>query len=457
MAGGKIIRIVGGKNSIECDNWTVYTDEFNASAGGKSQFTADDGIYFGEPKEPELKKGVFVRGWWSSDKEGKNKITEAFLGDKVFFHIETKNIPNGKYIGTMLYDDDLKKIKEEKDNNKGSDKIALGPKGGDDYKYLRYREVKDNKIVITILLEGIFENLIEEEEDKQIELFFACSYDNENAELPLSFNDYLKVSKKINYGGAFLFILTDELLPSGKIVRKVVVPPPAKIFDYFKSNKFEMFGMSPPNPSANISIGEHAFGLNKSQYLSGSSLPNGAPNIKGTPHYIDIKKAKAAGCKIYSTEEIVADLKRLRKQAPTVEAKARLDKVINAVSNIEKEVLIEGNIPADAIKSPAAMRLTKGLRVLNIIGIVITAYELEQATEKSVKQNSIKPIAAETIRQVGGWGSAVAGAKIGGIAGAAIGIETGPGAIITGAIGAIIFGTAGYFGADWIADQIDEN
>lgn len=61
------------------------------------------------------------------------------------------------------------------------------------------------------------------------------------------------------------------------------------------------------------------------------------------------------------------------------------------------------------------------------------------------------------IRRVGGWGSAVAGAKIGGIAGAAIGIETGPGAIITGAIGAIIFGTAGYFGADWIADQIDEN
>lgn len=197
MAGGKIIRIVGGKNSIECDNWTVYTDEFNASAGGKSQFTADDGIHFGEPKEPELKKGVFVKGWWSSDKEGKNKITEAFLGDKVFFHIETKNIPNGEYIGTMLYDDDLKKIKEEKDNNKGSDKIALGPKGGNDYKYLRYMKVKNNKIVITILLGGILENLIEEEEDKQIELFFACSYNNENVELPLSFSDYLKVTRII--------------------------------------------------------------------------------------------------------------------------------------------------------------------------------------------------------------------------------------------------------------------
>ncbi len=38
-----------------------------------------------------------------------------------------------------------------------------------------------------------------------------------------------------------------------------------------------------------------------------------------------------------------------------------------------------------------------------------------------------------------------------------IDIETGPGAILTGAIGGLIFGTAGYFGADWIADFIDEN
>lgn len=47
--------------------------------------------------------------------------------------------------------------------------------------------------------------------------------------------------------------------------------------------------------------------------------------------------------------------------------------------------------------------------------------------------------------------------KIGGAAGAAVGIETGPGAILTGAVGALIFGTAGYFGADWIADYIDPN
>ncbi|WP_421648306.1 hypothetical protein [Klebsiella pneumoniae] len=61
------------------------------------------------------------------------------------------------------------------------------------------------------------------------------------------------------------------------------------------------------------------------------------------------------------------------------------------------------------------------------------------------------------LRQAGGWGMAVAGAKIGTVAGAAVGIETGPGVVLTGLIGGVIFGTAGYFGADWVADHIDEN
>jgi hypothetical protein len=58
------------------------------------------------------------------------------------------------------------------------------------------------------------------------------------------------------------------------------------------------------------------------------------------------------------------------------------------------------------------------------------------------------------IRQVGGWGGTIAGAKISGVVGAAFGIETGPGAILTGAGGAIVFGVAGYFGADWVANKV---
>ena len=80
-----------------------------------------------------------------------------------------------------------------------------------------------------------------------------------------------------------------------------------------------------------------------------------------------------------------------------------------------------------------------------------------RAANRSYEEKSIKPIAAETVRQVGGWGGAAAGAKLGAMAGAALGIETGPGAIITGAVGALIGGGLGYFGADWAADQISPN
>jgi len=88
---------------------------------------------------------------------------------------------------------------------------------------------------------------------------------------------------------------------------------------------------------------------------------------------------------------------------------------------------------------------------------VFTAYDVTKATTQSIEQKSFKPIGAETIRQVGGWGSGVAGMKIGFVAGAALGIETGPGAIVTGAIGAIIIGGLGYWGSDWVADMIHEN
>lgn len=91
------------------------------------------------------------------------------------------------------------------------------------------------------------------------------------------------------------------------------------------------------------------------------------------------------------------------------------------------------------------------------MSIALTAYDLDQATEKSINTGSVKLIAAEVVRQAGGWGGAIAGAKVGVIAGAAVGIESGPGAVITGLIGDIFFGTAGYLGADWVADYIDEN
>ncbi len=123
----------------------------------------------------------------------------------------------------------------------------------------------------------------------------------------------------------------------------------------------------------------------------------------------------------------------------------RIKKLKKAITHIEREVLIEGKVPAAAVRSQSAMVVTRSLRVVQFIGFAMTAYDLGNATVKSVKKESPKPLAAEVIRQVGGWGGAIAGIEIGGIAGAAVGIETGPGAITTGAVGALIFGLEMFF------------
>lgn len=196
-------------------------------------------------------------------------------------------------------------------------------------------------------------------------------------------------------------------------------------------------------------------GSNASPYLSASTLHNGAPNISGRPVYIDVAKAKKAGVVIHSTADIAADLDRLVASNPSL--KPRVDLLKKAISQVEFEVLLQGDVPSGAIKSTSSMRITQGLRVVQFIGFAVTAYDVGVAVDKSVKNQSSKPVMAEAVRQVGGWGGAWMGAKIGGVAGAAVGIETGPGAILTGAVGAVIFGAAGYFGADWIADYIDEN
>ena len=109
-----IIRTTEGEHITEIEKgWTVFTDEFEAYAGQCSHFTAKDGTVHGQPLKDENKKlKYFKDGWWSSDAEGSNRITEAKIGDNVYFNIEMKNIKdlemillelnvNSKYKGTI--------------------------------------------------------------------------------------------------------------------------------------------------------------------------------------------------------------------------------------------------------------------------------------------------------------------------------------------------------------------
>lgn len=208
MAGGKIARIVGGTNSIECETWTVYTDKFTTYAGKGSYFTADGGTIIGKPKDPPPAGHFFVRGWWTDDND--NPIKEASIGDKVKFHLQMQNIPQNdkkRQVKMELRDfEDFSLLYYilgvEADKFKGYDKISIKSydKDGNVYSKENWDIDSQQKVVIKLVLGGeSLIKMISEEHDRDLELYFRASYiDPENRIEVLHFpelgSDYLKVN-----------------------------------------------------------------------------------------------------------------------------------------------------------------------------------------------------------------------------------------------------------------------
>ena len=270
---------------------------------------------------------------------------------------------------------------------------------------------------------------------------------------------------------AFFFIIVEEPGKDGFLVRKIYASNKSPYLEEMKLSELqqlseihpERYGMMPKDFSAPHSIAEHVMGGGKniSQYISTSSIfPGGSPRIEGRDIFIDIQRAQQSGMRLISTEEILVELTKYKEQYPHLSR--RVDKISSYVRDIDREVLIHGEkVPASAIFNKESLRIAqtaaKAGRAIQVVGIVFTAYDIAQASNESIRIGNAKPITAELVRQAGGWGAAWAGFKIGGVVGAALGIETGPGAVISGLVGGIIVGTAGYFGADWVADHIYVN
>lgn len=268
---------------------------------------------------------------------------------------------------------------------------------------------------------------------------------------------------------AFFFVIVEEPGKDGFLVRKIYASGNSPYLRNMQLSPLqslselhpERYGLVPKNPTASISLAEHVLGKNQSPFISTSSIfPQGSPRFDGRSIFIDIQKAQQAGASLISTEDILRDLATYKSQH--LHLAKRIDKISAYVRDIDKEVLVHGKkVPASAIFTPETLKTTKtiaqGARVVQVLGIAFTAYDLTTAGQESIRVGNAKPISAEAIRQAGGWGAAWAGFKVGGAAGAALGIETGPGAVISGLIGGIVVGAAGYFGADWVADHIYEN
>ncbi len=262
----------------------------------------------------------------------------------------------------------------------------------------------------------------------------------------------------------YVFVLADEIDPTrAKVVRRVLVDPrmavdaaraAGKALPLFPSP--ERYGFVPTDPHSAVSLGRHAKGLKPSPFISASKGWFGATRFSGSPFWIDVQAARAAGATIHDTGEILADLDRIVNKTASAASKADLERVKQLVV-ADREVLLKGSVPASAVKGAGRMAATRALQGVQIVGFAMTAVNMAHATEQSIDQGSAKPIVAETVRQVGGWATAWACMKLGAAGGALVGIETGPGALVTGAIGGIVGGVAGYFGFDWIADHISEN
>ncbi|MFH2059233.1 MAG: SpvB/TcaC N-terminal domain-containing protein [Pseudomonadota bacterium] len=221
-----------------------------------------------------------------------------------------------------------------------------------------------------------------------------------------------------------------------------------------------ILGMRARAPGSQLfSAAEHALGEHLgssrggSRWLSASVRRGGASGFHGTPYWISIDRAIAGGAEFVSHPELIQQMEQLGHQ-PRFGPRSQM--WLRAQAG-EGEVLFSNRIPAGAIET-RSMRYLKGFgRGATAVAVVITVYDMGNAGIESYETGSAAPIGAETIRQVGGWGGGWLGFKAGFAIGAVAGVETGPGLIVTGLVGGVVLGTAGYFGADWIADYIHEN
>lgn len=166
----------------------------------------------------------------------------------------------------------------------------------------------------------------------------------------------------------------------------------------FSQTEPEKYGLMPKKWGAPPTVAEHVMGQTMSSYVSSSSIfPEGSPRFQGRSVFIDIAKAKASGARLVPTEEILASLKQYKAQNPYL-AK-RVDKIAKYVEDFDKEVLVHSERgPPRAIFTANSLKTAKiavgAGCVVQVLEIVLTAYDLEQASEKSFRAKSVKPISA---------------------------------------------------------------
>jgi hypothetical protein len=221
-------------------------------------------------------------------------------------------------------------------------------------------------------------------------------------------------------------------------------------------------GMSPSGPGINLHPIEHCLNEHmggKTPYLSGSKLPNGAPNIAGEPVWVDLNKVRAD---VTTYDDIIKMSKEFLERNPHLKERFDLWKRAG-----EAEVLIKGEVPANAVSTKNGIRLRTGL---SYGGKALFLYAVYADTNSFIVAEDK---AGEAARIAGGWTGAWAGGCVGASggarAGAGIALALGfagpqaaaPEEVVTvpvgAGIGGIVGGFAGGIGGYWIGSQAGRN
>ena len=116
----------------------------------------------------------------------------------------------------------------------------------------------------------------------------------------------------------------------------------------------------------------------------------------------------------------------------------------------ENEVLLQGNVPSDAVTSMSRLsrNMIKCAKVAGATGVAKAAWDIGESVGDSVNQGSIDPLLSQIGKTAAGFAGAWAGAKAGALVAGSLFGWTGPGAIAAAIAGGLIGGALGYFAGE---------
>ena len=224
IIGGDYIETTGGDNLLFAKGNIINSSELEVRQKGK-----ENGVSYGTNKEAPLISNYIEDAYWASDNSGTKIITEANLGDDVYFVIKFKKLaPNLDKISFKLYElidshfillsgflpyyvsergekISLVYISDDKNLKENEERTTL--------KEYDSEKIENNRAVINFKIgeTGIIKELLLKE--KSLQLYFRVQYDFENKKLPSEENKFLKVDRPKIKDGKLILVQASEAHP----------------------------------------------------------------------------------------------------------------------------------------------------------------------------------------------------------------------------------------------------